>query len=77
MGRLFGAVDDGGFDRLKSGLFQPLAELDFGKAQPGVGVEFARLFEIVLHEIKDHDAPARTDDAECLADGTFGFFGVV
>src|SRR2546425_11007436 len=58
MRRLFFAGDDADFDLLEARPLQPAMQIAFRKARPAVPVKFARLMEVVLEQVEDHDLPA-------------------
>ena len=77
VGFVWFAIDDGGVDIDESGFFEHVDEIDFGEAEPDVGVEFACFFELVFEEVEDEDAAVGAEDAACLGEGAFGVDGVV
>ena len=59
-------------DVCESGILQQGFEFDFAESEPGIGIELARFFEAVLHQIEDGDAAAGFENPPGFADGAPG-----
>ena len=70
-------IDDGGFDVFEARFFHHFKELNFGKPQPGIGVEIARLIEAVLQQIQNDQRTTRCEDSVSGGDRSFRVLGVV
>ncbi len=59
MRRLFLGGDDADLNFFQACRFEPAVQIAFRKTQPAVAVEFARLVEVVLKQIKQQNLSVR------------------
>ena len=71
------AVGDDGFDLIEARAFKHACDGTFGESEPAVAVEFARFFELVLHEIEYDNASAGFQHAIGGIDCALRVFGVM
>src|SRR5881296_1832281 len=64
MRRLFLARHDANLDFFETRLFEPAVQIAFGKTQPAIPINLARLPEIVLEEVEHHDLAAAAQHPE-------------
>ena len=68
MGRVLLAIHQSHVDLSEAGVFEEFRNLQLGKAQPDVGIEFAGVLVAVFQQIQNHDGTARLENGESSSD---------